>query len=208
MNYDINKYTYRIEWSEEDEVYICRCLEFPSLAAHGDTPEEALGELKKVVQDSIEWLIEDKELIPKPFSLRKFKGNLTLRVSPQTHRSLAIRATEEHVSINQYINNLIESSSGYQIIIRELDNVKRLVGRIVDQLSAIQSSEVGQYVTTSPTTIAWRGCVPVEAYFQNVQSDFFLTLQAEASADYQDIWELAEENIVSDKVIFNKRNIE
>jgi hypothetical protein len=31
----IEKYTYRVEWSEEDKLHIGRCLEFPSLAAHG-----------------------------------------------------------------------------------------------------------------------------------------------------------------------------
>jgi len=39
---DIEKYTYRIEWSEDDHCHIARCLEFPSLAAHGDIIEEAL----------------------------------------------------------------------------------------------------------------------------------------------------------------------
>lgn len=33
----IRKYTYRIEWSEEDGCHVARCLEFPSLSAHGDT---------------------------------------------------------------------------------------------------------------------------------------------------------------------------
>ena len=35
------KYTYRVEWSEEDKTHIARCLEFPSLMAHGDTTEDA-----------------------------------------------------------------------------------------------------------------------------------------------------------------------
>ncbi len=45
MNDLIEKYTYRIEWSEEDNTHISRCLEFPSLAAHGDTAEKALKEI-------------------------------------------------------------------------------------------------------------------------------------------------------------------
>jgi len=43
------KYTYRVEWSEEDKTHIARCLEFPSLMAHGDTIEGALKEIKEVV---------------------------------------------------------------------------------------------------------------------------------------------------------------
>ncbi len=45
MNNLIEKYTYRIEWSEEDNTHISRCLEFPSSAAHSDTAEKALKEI-------------------------------------------------------------------------------------------------------------------------------------------------------------------
>lgn len=103
MDRVVEKYTYRIEWSEEDEVYIGRCLEFPGLSAHGDTSEAALREIKIVVNESVKWLKEDKKTIPEPLGMRKFKGNLSLRVPPELHRELAIKSAEEGVSINQYI---------------------------------------------------------------------------------------------------------
>jgi predicted RNase H-like HicB family nuclease len=59
MKYDANKYTYRIEWSNEDQLHIARCLEFPSLAAHGKTPEKALKEIEFVVNESICWIEEE-----------------------------------------------------------------------------------------------------------------------------------------------------
>lgn len=99
----INKYTYRIEWSEEDQVYIGRCLEFPGLAAHGDTTESALKEIKVVVNEAVKWLKEDNKPVPEPLGLKKFKGKLTLRVPPEVHRKLAINSAEEGVSVNQYI---------------------------------------------------------------------------------------------------------
>ena len=103
MNKIIEKYTYRIEWSEDDKIHIARCLEFPSLATHGDTAEEALHEIEKVVEETIKWMKEDNEQIPEPLGLKKFKGNLTLRVPPEIHRELAIKSAEEGVSINQFI---------------------------------------------------------------------------------------------------------
>ncbi|MDR3295669.1 MAG: type II toxin-antitoxin system HicB family antitoxin [Clostridiales Family XIII bacterium] len=99
----IDKYTYRVEWSEEDNAHIARCLEFPSLMVHGDTPKKALAEIEKVLEESIKWLEEEKEPIPEPFGLKKFKGNLTLRVPTEIHRKLAIKSAEEGVSVNQYI---------------------------------------------------------------------------------------------------------
>ena len=103
MNKMINRYTYREEWSEEDQAYISKCLEFPSLAAHGHTPEEALGEIKSVLQFVLEDLEANNEPIPEPFGLRKFKGNLSLRVPSDVHRHLALQAAEQGVSINQLI---------------------------------------------------------------------------------------------------------
>lgn len=99
----VDKYTFRVEWSEEDSTHIAHCLEFPSLLAHGDTSEIALREIEKVVTESIKWMQESNEEIPEPFGLKKYRGNLTLRVPPEIHRKLTIRSAEEGVSINQYI---------------------------------------------------------------------------------------------------------
>ena len=99
----IEKYTYRVEWSEEDQLHIARCLEFPSLAAHGKTIESALREIEKVVGKAVAWIKEENEEIPEPFGLKKYKGNLTLRVPAEVHRKLSIKSAEEGVSVNQYI---------------------------------------------------------------------------------------------------------
>lgn len=101
--HDIEKYTYRIEWSEEDHLHIGRCLEFTSLAAHGKSAEKALKEIKFLVSETIRLMTDGNEPVPESFGLKKFKGNLTLRISSEMHRSLAIRSAEEGVSINQYI---------------------------------------------------------------------------------------------------------
>jgi len=103
MNHDEKKYTYRIEWSEVDQVHIARCLEFPSLAAHGATPEAALQEIEFVVAESIKWLEEESEMVPEPLGARRYKGNITLRVPPDVHRHLAILSAEQGVSINQLV---------------------------------------------------------------------------------------------------------
>ena len=103
MKNKIEKYTYRIAWSEEDGRHIAHCLEFPSLAAHGKTVETALREIKFVVNETINWLIEEGETIPEPLGMKKFRGHITLRVPAEMHRELAIRSVEEGVSVNQFI---------------------------------------------------------------------------------------------------------
>ena len=108
MQIDITeKYTYRIEWSEEDGVHIARCLEFPSITAHGTTSQNALSEIKTAVSASVEWMQEKNEPLPIPLGTNNYKGNLTLRIPPSVHRDLVIRSAEEGVSLNQYILSLI-----------------------------------------------------------------------------------------------------
>jgi predicted RNase H-like HicB family nuclease len=99
----IDKYTYRVEWSEEDQTHISRCLEYPSLMAHGESPSSALQAIEAVVRETIIWMQEDGEEIPEPFGLKKYKGNLTLRIPPELHKTLAIKSAEEGISINKYI---------------------------------------------------------------------------------------------------------
>ena len=103
MNKIVDKYTFRVEWSEEDIVHIAYCLEMPSLKAHGKTPEQAFHEVQSVVSDAIAWMKKEGEEIPEPLSLRKYKGNLTLRVPPEVHKKLVIASTEAGVSLNQYL---------------------------------------------------------------------------------------------------------
>ena len=64
----VDKYTFRIAWSEEDVCNVARCLEFPSLAAHGATIEDALREIEQVVAQSVKWLLEDGEHVPEPLA--------------------------------------------------------------------------------------------------------------------------------------------
>jgi predicted HicB family RNase H-like nuclease len=97
------RYTYRIEWSAEDDVFVARCAEFPGLGAHGRTQEDALRQIKVAVVGALKWLSEEKREAPEPLGSKKFRGHLTLRVPPEVHRKLAIRAAEENVSINQLI---------------------------------------------------------------------------------------------------------
>ena len=103
MKNQINRYTYREEWSEEDLAYIARCLEFPSLGTHGPTPEEALAEMKSLLAGILDEMATNNEVIPEPFGLRRYKGSLSLGVPSDVHRSLAIEAAEQGVSINELI---------------------------------------------------------------------------------------------------------
>ena len=106
-----DKYSYRVEWSEEDQRFIGRCIEFPSLGAHGKTKEKALKEISNVVSETINWLEEEKEEIPVPLSMKKYSGRLTLRLPPEIHKMIEMNAALEGISINRYILSTIAKHS-------------------------------------------------------------------------------------------------
>jgi predicted HicB family RNase H-like nuclease len=104
-------YLYSVLYSHEDGCFIGRVLEFPSLAAHGDTLEQALQEIKSVVGFVLEDLEDDRESPPEPIGKRPFSGTLNVRMPKRLHRQLAIEAAEEGVSLNQWINSKLAASS-------------------------------------------------------------------------------------------------
>ncbi len=104
LAYKPEDYAYAVMWSEADQAYIGRVLEFPSLAAHGPSPVVALQEMTNVVRYVLEDLAESGEEIPPPLSKRPFSGILRLRMPEELHRALAIEAAQQHVSLNQWIN--------------------------------------------------------------------------------------------------------
>lgn len=104
------QYLYSVGWSEEDEVFIARVAEFPSLAAHGETQEEALREIRDVVSFVLNDLKESSEPIPEPFGKRSFSGRLVLRMPEYMHRQLALEAMQQGISLNQLLNLKLEGS--------------------------------------------------------------------------------------------------
>lgn len=110
LKYKAEDYLYSVVWSPEDEAFIGRVLEFPSLAAHGDSQEDALREIRSVVEYALEDLEESGEPAPEPLSKRPYSGTLNLRMPKNLHRQLAVEAAQEGVSLNQWINAKLAAS--------------------------------------------------------------------------------------------------
>jgi predicted HicB family RNase H-like nuclease len=102
--YHPEDYAYSVMWSEADQAYIGRVAEFESLATHGATLVDALHEIMDVVGYVLEDLAASGEAIPQPLSKRPFSGQLRLRMPEALHRTLAIEAAQQRVSLNQWIN--------------------------------------------------------------------------------------------------------
>jgi predicted HicB family RNase H-like nuclease len=107
---DVGHYTYRVTWSAEDEEYVATCLEFPSLSWLAHSRSDAIDGLERLVTEVVEDMVKHSEPVPQPLAERKFSGTFNVRIGEHLHRSLAMHAAEEHMSLNQYVVKKLAAS--------------------------------------------------------------------------------------------------
>jgi predicted HicB family RNase H-like nuclease len=94
-------YTYRVTWSAEDKEHVGLCAEFPSLSWLARTPEDALAGIRRVVRLAVREMEAAGELVPVPLATKHYSGQFRVRIPPAVHRSLAVEAAEQGVSLNR-----------------------------------------------------------------------------------------------------------
>ncbi len=102
--YAAESYCYRIFYSAEDGEYVGKVAEFPSLSVLEKTQIEALKGIVEAVRFTLADMEANGEAIPEPLSLRDYSGHISLRMTPEQHRAVAMHAAEQNISINRYIN--------------------------------------------------------------------------------------------------------
>lgn len=103
MLYEVNKYTYQTFYSEEDGEFVASVLEFPSLSWVDKTREEASQGIVRLVAEIVQDMELAGEEVPVPLGERRYSGKLSLRLTPEQHRRVAMQAAQQNVSINRYI---------------------------------------------------------------------------------------------------------
>ncbi|NQT54931.1 MAG: type II toxin-antitoxin system HicB family antitoxin [Desulfobacteraceae bacterium] len=96
-----DRYTYRVTWSDDDNEYVGLCTEFPSLSWLAATPEAALKGVRKLVADIVQDMDANGEIIPEPIACKHYSGKFMVRIPPDVHRNLAIKAAESGISLNR-----------------------------------------------------------------------------------------------------------
>ena len=97
-------YTYRVTWSPDDGEYAGLCAEFPSLSWLAATAEEAFSGIRALVHEVLSDMHANAETPPAPLADRAYSGKFLVRVPPETHRALVLRAAEEGVSLNRLVS--------------------------------------------------------------------------------------------------------
>ena len=102
----------------------------------GATPEEALENIEDAKRLWIETLIEDGFDIPEPAQSREYSGKLLLRMPKSLHERLAINASREGTSLNQYVVSRL-SGAGLVRDTSRPDN--EALKRLEDEVKALRS---------------------------------------------------------------------
>jgi predicted HicB family RNase H-like nuclease len=97
----VDHYTYRVTWSSEDGEHVGLCAEFSSLSWLAATPEAALKGIRQVVSEVVADMEASGETIPAPLAEKHYSGEFRVRIPPEVHRSLAMQAAEQGVSLNR-----------------------------------------------------------------------------------------------------------
>jgi predicted HicB family RNase H-like nuclease len=111
MSQRTDRYTYRITWSEDDGEFAGLCVEFPSLSWLAKSPEAALKGIRRVVEKAVQDMEDNGEPPPAPISGKSFSGKFVVRIPPEVHRALAIKAAEEGISLNRLVSSKLAKES-------------------------------------------------------------------------------------------------
>ena len=101
---DVDKFTYRVTWSEEDGEFVGLCSEFPALSWLAKTRAKALAGVEKLAAEVVRDMHARGEAVPEPIATRTFSGSFKVRIPRDLHRKPALEAAENAVSLNRLVS--------------------------------------------------------------------------------------------------------
>ncbi len=123
-NFDIDKYTYNIQWSEDLNKHISTCLEFPMLNAEGETSEEALREIKKLITEKVEWIIDKKQQVPESVYLKKYNTKMGELFEIENKDFLTRLYNRNYCK--KVFNDYAESGTAFSFVYFDIDQFKTI----------------------------------------------------------------------------------
>lgn len=96
-------YAARIEYSDEDQLFVGHIAGIRDVVGfHGESVHELRDAFQEAVDDYLDTCAKAGRAPQKPFS-----GKLSLRLEPELHASVAVKAELAKKSINQWVADLL-----------------------------------------------------------------------------------------------------
>ena len=100
---DMDNYSLRLAWSDEDGAWVAVSPEFPGLSALGASPELAIEELRVAMELAVDEIREAGGTPPPPLRVSGYSGQFRLRLPRELHEMLSLRGELEGVSLNTLV---------------------------------------------------------------------------------------------------------
>jgi len=101
MSYKFENYSVKIFYDSRDHEFGAFIEEIPDISAYGVSQAGALAALHSVFDEWLEIALEKQLAIPSPLSSDEYSGRFVLRIPKSLHRTLAEKAKQDNVSLNQ-----------------------------------------------------------------------------------------------------------
>lgn len=99
-----------VEWSDEDRCYIGTSPGLFDGGVHGKNETKVFQKLCETVEETIKLIKKEGKPLPPPTANKIFSGKILLRISPDLHKTLAVRALQEGESVNKLIEHKLEEA--------------------------------------------------------------------------------------------------
>jgi len=96
-----------VEWSEEDRCFVGTAPGLIIGGVHGNNQQKVFNQLCDVVDRAVTLLEKEGKPIPEQAIKNEYSGKIALRISPELHRSLAIKSVQRGKSINKFIEETL-----------------------------------------------------------------------------------------------------
>ena len=104
------RYLKIVEWSDADKCFVGRCPGLFFGGCHGADETKVYREICKLVDEHVAELLANKELLPAATAGKTYSGKFVVRVTQETHRLLASKASSRGESLNQFVAAAIASA--------------------------------------------------------------------------------------------------
>jgi predicted HicB family RNase H-like nuclease len=104
------RYLKIVEWSDDDQCYVGSAPPLIGQSCHGRTESDVIKQLQVIVEEWVELLLIDGKPLPEGTADRRFSGKFVIRLSPEIHRKVALKAMARGESLNEFVSETLAQS--------------------------------------------------------------------------------------------------
>ena len=110
MKKNSDDYLKIVEWSEDDHCYVGTAPGLIIGGVHGKSQKKVFSKLCEAVEEAIQILQKEGRPLPAATANKKYSGKIALRIPPQLHKTLAMKAFQDGESVNKLIQHELEEA--------------------------------------------------------------------------------------------------